>query len=43
MTIRSPTFTNKMVDAGVVQADLDINSVYTTEFVCKGVGKELKK
>ncbi len=37
------SFYKKMVDAGVVQADLDVSSVYTTEFVCKGVGMDLKK
>ena len=32
-----------MVKAGVVKAGLDLAPVYSTEFVCKGVGKELKK
>jgi len=31
------------VDAGVVKAGLDLSKVYTTEFVCKGVGKDLVK
>ena len=26
----------------VVEADLDYTQSYTTEFVCKGVGKDLK-
>jgi len=37
------SFYNKMVDAGVVQADLDISTVYTTLFVCKGVGIDMRK
>jgi NitT/TauT family transport system substrate-binding protein len=36
-------FYDKMVDAGVVKADLDLSKVYTTEYVCKGLGKELVK
>ena len=36
-------FYDKMVSAGVVKADLDLSQVYTTEYVCKGVGKELVK
>jgi NitT/TauT family transport system substrate-binding protein len=36
-------FYDKMVSAGVVKADLDLSKVYTTEYVCKGVGKELVK
>jgi NitT/TauT family transport system substrate-binding protein len=36
-------FYNKMVDAGVIDADLDYTSTYTTEFVGKGLGKELAK
>ena len=32
-----------MVKAKVVKAGLDLSKVYTTEFVCKGVGKDLKK
>ena len=35
-------FYDKMVDAGVVDAGLDIGSVYTTEFVGQGVGMDLK-
>ena len=34
-------FYDKMVAAKVVKADLDSSKVYTTQFVCKGVGKEL--
>jgi NitT/TauT family transport system substrate-binding protein len=36
-------FYDKMVAAKVVKADLDLSKVYTTEFVCKGLGKELVK
>jgi NitT/TauT family transport system substrate-binding protein len=36
------SFYNKMADAGVVQADLDYQKIYTTQFVCKGVGMDLK-
>ncbi len=36
-------FYDKMVKAGVVKADLDLSKVYTTEYVCKGLGKELVK
>jgi len=32
-----------MVAAGVVKADLDVTKFYTTEFVCKKVGMDLKK
>jgi NitT/TauT family transport system substrate-binding protein len=36
-------FYAKMVKAGVAKAGLDITKMYTTEFVCKKVGLELKK
>jgi len=36
-------FYDKMVQAKVVKADLDLSKVYTTQFVCKGLGKELVK
>ncbi len=36
-------FYDKMVKAGVVKAGLDLTKVYTTEYVCKGVGMELAK
>jgi NitT/TauT family transport system substrate-binding protein len=36
-------FYDKMVAAGVVKADIDYKKVYTTEYVCKGLGKELVK
>jgi NitT/TauT family transport system substrate-binding protein len=36
-------FYDKMVGAGVVKAGLDLSQVYTTEYVCKGLGKELMK
>lgn len=35
-------FYNKMVDAGVVKAGLDYSATYTTQFVGKGVGMDLK-
>ncbi|MBO0347025.1 ABC transporter substrate-binding protein [Roseibium limicola] len=35
-------FYDTMVTAGVVEAGFDITDVYTTEFVCKGVGMDLK-
>jgi NitT/TauT family transport system substrate-binding protein len=38
---RHKSFYDKMVAAGVVQPDLDYTQIYTKEFVCKGVGKEL--
>ncbi|MBZ9938771.1 ABC transporter substrate-binding protein [Mesorhizobium sp. BR1-1-16] len=37
------SFYDKMVKAGVVKADIDITKSYDTQFVCKGVGKDLKK
>lgn len=37
------SFYDKMVAADVVKAGIDIEQIYTTEFVCKGVGMELKK
>ena len=36
-------FYNKMVTAGVVDAGIDFKKTYTTEFVGKGVGLDLKK
>ncbi len=36
-------FYDAMAKAGVVKEGIDIASVYTTEFVCKGVGMDLKK
>jgi NitT/TauT family transport system substrate-binding protein len=35
-------FFKKMVDAGVVAGDIDYKSAYTTQFVNKGVGLDLK-
>ncbi len=35
-------FYDQMVKAGVVNADLDVEKVYTTEFICKGVGMDIK-
>ena len=40
---RVKDFYDKMVKAGVVKAGLDYKKVYTTEFVCKKVGMDLKK
>jgi NitT/TauT family transport system substrate-binding protein len=37
------TFFDSMSKAGVLKADLDYKKAYTTEFVCKGLGKELAK
>ncbi len=36
-------FYNKMVEAGVIEDGLDFKAAYTTEFVGKGLGKELAK
>ncbi len=36
-------FYKKMVEAGVVKDGLDIKGAYTTEYVCKGLGMDLKK
>ena len=36
-------FYDKMVSAKVVKANLDLSKVYTTQFVCKGVGMDLMK
>lgn len=35
-------FYEKMVEAGVIEAGLDYTSAFTTEFVNKGVGKDIK-
>ncbi|WP_051231714.1 ABC transporter substrate-binding protein [Kaistia adipata] len=40
---RVKDFYDKMVKAGVVKADLDYSKYYTTQFVCKKVGLDLKK
>jgi NitT/TauT family transport system substrate-binding protein len=40
---RIKEFYDKMVEAGVVKNDLEITKIYTTEFVCKKVGMDLKK
>lgn len=37
------SFYDKVVKVGVVKAEIDYNKVYTTEFVCKKVGMNLKK
>lgn len=39
---KQASFYEAMVKAGVVAAGVDITSIYTTEFVCKGVGLDLK-
>jgi NitT/TauT family transport system substrate-binding protein len=39
---RVDEFYKKMVDAGVVKDGLDLSNAYTTEYVCKGVGMDLK-
>lgn len=36
-------FYGKMVEAGVVKDGLDISKGYTTEYVCQGLGMDLKK
>jgi NitT/TauT family transport system substrate-binding protein len=40
---RVKDFFDKMVKAGVVKATGDYKKIYTTEFVCKKLGMELKK
>ena len=40
---RQKSFYDKMVAAGVIKAGIDYTKTYTTEFVCKGLGLELKK
>ncbi len=40
---RQKDFYDKMVKAGVVKAGIDYKTTYTTEYVCKGVGLDLKK
>ncbi len=37
------SFYDKMVKAGAVPEGVDLSKVYTNDFVCKGVGMELKK
>ena len=39
---RFASFYDKMVAAGVLQPGIDITTTYTTAFVCKGVGLELR-
>lgn len=41
--VKQKSFYDKMVSAGAVPAGVDLSEVYTNEFVCKGVGMELKK
>jgi NitT/TauT family transport system substrate-binding protein len=40
---RVKDFFDKMVKAGLFKANLDYKRAYTTQFVNKGVGLELKK
>lgn len=40
---RIRSFYDAMVKAGVVKADLDISQIYSTAFVCQGLGVELRK
>jgi NitT/TauT family transport system substrate-binding protein len=40
---RIESFYNKMVEAGVVDAGLDLDAVYDLSFVNKGVGLDVKK
>ena len=40
---KQQAFYDAMVKADVVKAGIDIKTIYTTEFVCKGVGMDLKK
>ncbi len=40
---RVKDFYGKVVSAGVIKADVDISKAYTTKFVCKKVGMDLKK
>jgi NitT/TauT family transport system substrate-binding protein len=37
------SFFDKMVAAGVVDGDIDVTKAYTLQFVCKGVGLDVKK
>ena len=37
------SFFDNMVEIGIEPADLDYKKAYTTQFVCKGVGMDLKK
>ncbi len=41
--VRVKSFFDKMVRAGVVKADLDYRRAYTTQFVNKGVGVDLRR
>ncbi len=40
---RIESFYNKMVDAGVIDAGLDLDAVYDLSFINKGVGLDVKK
>lgn len=40
---RQKSFYDKMVTAGVVKAGIDYTTTYTSEFVCNGLGVDLKK
>jgi NitT/TauT family transport system substrate-binding protein len=36
------SFYDKMVQSGVLQAGINVGDIYTNQFVCKGVGMDLK-
>jgi len=40
---RVKEFYDKVVEAGVIEGNLDVTKSYTTEYVCKKVGMDLKK
>jgi NitT/TauT family transport system substrate-binding protein len=40
---RQKSFYDKMIQAKVVKADLDLSKAYTLDFICKGVGMNLKR
>jgi NitT/TauT family transport system substrate-binding protein len=40
---RHKSFFDRMVKAGVVKASIDVNKAYMLDFVCKGVGMDLKR
>ena len=40
---RITSFYDKMVKAGVIEAGLDLNKVYTLDYVNQGVGLDIKK
>lgn len=40
---RQKSFYDKMVKAGVVKAGINYTTIYTSDYVCKGLGVDLKK